>query len=120
MGFSISISLSVFLCETTGKLFYYGAKSEKIYELPNIVVPNYCRRFVYETNNIYEMYRLDEQQEYVDINSLLVRFPSWKEVKNKYPTAEADFGWTEGDHWAFRTALQWFQSAQMPYMVYWG
>lgn len=119
MGFYIHIYIMTQLCPETGKPFYYGPNFEKIYDIPEIVVPEQYRRFLSEKNSIYHAYMSDNNY-YDSVDMVHDTFPTWQQVKNLYPDAEEEYEWTEQDHNLFNEAIKWFASQPIGYIIHWG
>lgn len=119
MGFYIHIRRMVDLCPETGTPFYYGPNLEKIYNIPEIAVPDQYRRFLYEKNSVYHAYMSDNCY-YDSVDMVQDMFPTWEQVKNLYPDAEERYGWTEQDHNLFRDAIEWFAAQPIGYIIHWG
>lgn len=119
MGFYIHIYSMVNLCPETGKPFYYGPNFEKIYDIPNIIIPEQYRRFLYERNSIYHAYMSGDSY-YDSVDMVVDTFPTWEQVKNLYPDAEEEYEWTEKDHTLFHNAIEWFASQPIGYIIHWG
>lgn len=120
MGFYISICQVFQLCEKTGKAYYFGPNSEKIYAIPDTIIPEEYRRFIYEKNEVYTAYmRKDKYED--SACRIYDNFPTWEEAKRRYLDADDEYhGWSKADHDLFYEAIGWFARNPNQYVVYWG
>jgi hypothetical protein len=121
MGFYINICRCLNVCPETGKPYYYdftGGQIKKVYGIREIVIPEQYRRFLHEKGSIFRAYMI-ENEHYTDIRELNERFPSWDDVKEEFPEAEEEYGWTKKDHDLFEKAVEWF-STNGNFVISWG
>lgn len=109
------------LSSETGKPVYYNKDGKPMTGVPDIVIPEEYRRFVWDTNYVYSAYMREEEEYFDDVGSVLETFPSWEQVLEQFPDSEEEYEWTENDHNLLHKALNWFttQSAGN-YKISWG
>jgi hypothetical protein len=124
MACTINIHACLSICTETGKPYYIGPKGnmyKKIFEIPEINIPQEHRRFLNESNGIYPIYvnDTDKIKNFEDIDYILEYFPTWDNLKIRFPNLENDFNWSELDHNSFKTSLQWFSKQYVRFIVVW-
>jgi hypothetical protein len=121
MGFDIYISCSLNICKETGKLYYYGgARFEKIYNIPQLVVPEEHREFVRMRGHLFGIYtRLVTDETSTSVANFLDKYPEWSDITESSDFEEYAEGWNEDMHERFYAALIWFSLQDMNYMICW-
>jgi len=118
MGFDITISCALSVCQESGRPYFAGKSGEKVFDLAQIaLVPEEYRRFLQMKGSIlYEYTRsFGKDQTTVDAEMFLDGFPPWDEVEEY-----ADRKWDSTDHNKFYAAVQWFVNADVNYLVSWS
>ena len=124
MGFDLSIQVRFFICERTGKLYYYSRKGfDRIYGVPDMNIPEKWWDYVKHRGKIYRAYI-----DYFDSNNNMSpdiiefeeNYPSWQDVKESvdYEDGWAD-EWIEQDHNEFYEFIKWCSKQDIPFFVSW-
>ena len=127
MGFDINVMMELFMCPATGKPFYYGydkdtKKTKKIYDLPNIVVPEKMCEYLVGRGHHFHAYTrdFDEKDMFsVSVDYFLEEYPTWEQVVNSDDYSE-DSHWIEEDHEGFKRLLEWCLEQRIPFRVEWS
>ena len=130
MGFDINITMSLQMCPASGKPFYYGSdpktnKIEKIYGLPNILVPAKMCEYLEGRGSIFHAYTdtfNDKDIFNVSVDEFLDEYPTWEDVKKSgYYVDEDENGyWMEEDHEGFKRLLEWCCQQGPSFRVCWS
>jgi hypothetical protein len=110
MGFDLLIHVQYNLCPETGKPYYYAKKTfEKVYDLPEIIIPEDLRPYLVGRGKIFHAYiqefKISDLFE-TDAQSFLHYYPLWNEVlKSDWYDETWEGIWDEKDHNAFRELL---------------
>jgi len=118
MGFDMSISCNLSVCQATGRPYFIGKNGAKVFDLAQIaVVPEEFRRFLQLRGPVFYEYTrsFGEYETIVDAVMFLDGFPPWDEVEEY-----ADRKWDSTDHNKFYAAVQWFVNADVNYLVSWS
>ena len=127
MGFDINIMMELYMCPASGKPYYYGKnketrKIEKVYELPNILVPGKMCEYLVGRGHIFHAYtaHFNEKEIFnVSVEEFLEEFPSWEEVmENEFYSDEGY--WLEEDHLGFQRTLEWCSEQEVCFRVCWS
>ena len=127
MGFDLTIDLKMSMCPETGKPFYYKYNEEKksiekVYELPDLVVPEEKRPYLIKKGHHFHAYTdyFNEKDIFdVDVDTFLDSFPSWDDVIESSYYKEED-GWTYKDHKQFKKLLKWCAKQEPYFYVSWS
>lgn len=120
MGFDLVIELSLQMCPETGKPFYYDRNFEKVYELPELTIPDELKNYLQQRGHYLHAYTegFNEQEIFdTDLHSFMEEFPCWEEVK-EHPNY--DDMWAEEDHTKFENLLTYLSSCPASYRVTWS
>lgn len=124
MGFDLSIQVRFFICENTGKLYYYGRKNfDRMYGVPELNIPEEWWIYIKHRGRIFRAYidAFEEQNNMSpDITDFEENFPTWEYIKEsvEYENGWAD-EWTENDHNEYKKMVQWLAKQDIPYFVSW-
>jgi len=120
MGFDIYISCSFRICEETGRLFYFGRKGEKVYDIPPRIVPEEHRDFVKMRGHHFGIYtRLVTDDMSTSAENFVDKYPCWDDVTEDNDYEEYSNYWNEEMHDKLYAALKWFSEQQLCYMISW-
>lgn len=130
MGFDIYITLSMMMCNKTGKPFYHGTdpvtgRFAAIYGYPDTVVPENLRKYLIGRGHLFGAYtkqlELDELGFNVGVDQFLGNYPSWEDVMNheEFRDDELEY-WNEDDHENFQKLLKWCVASGLDYHVTWS
>jgi hypothetical protein len=128
MGFDLFIHMNLMMDDVTGKPFYYGinketGKTEKLYELPVVEIPEELRQYLYGRGHHFHVYtdkfnRKDIYQ--VSVSAFLERFPSWHRYEESDYWEDDHEGWTRDDHKNFKKLLKFLEAQSIGYSVSWS
>lgn len=120
MGFDLYIHLNLLICPKTGKPYYFDHNLEKIYDLPDFIIPKHLRPYLQGRGPQFHVYLQNlntEGQTEVDLEEFLENYPEWKEVFND----EAyDNTWTQEDHNTFADLLEYLHTLSYPFRISWS
>lgn len=125
MGFDINVEMILHMCPEKGKPYFYRWNEEtkiieKVYGLPELVVPEKFRNYLVGRGHHFHAYTADfnEEQRYtVSAGEFLDKYPRWKDVKTD-PSYEE--GWLKQDHRGFKSLLKWCCNQDVPFRVSWS
>jgi len=118
MGFDMSISCALSVCQESGRPYFLGINSVKVFDLMKIPeVPQEFRRFLNLHGSIFYEYTrsFGKDETTVDAAVFFERFPPWEEVE-----CEEGETWTSLNHNKFYSAMEWFAHADVNYIVSWS
>jgi hypothetical protein len=119
MGFDIYITCSFRISSETGRLFYYGNKCQKVYDMPPIV-PEEHREFVKMRGHIFGIYtRLVTDEMSTSVANFVDKYPEWSDIVEDGDYDEYMKFWNEDRHDRFYAALKWFAEQEICYMISW-
>jgi hypothetical protein len=126
MGFDISISLELQICNKTGRPFLWTPTSEKLYDinLADYTVPPELYKYARGRGSIYYAYteHFNTRDVYdTSVDSFLEEFPSWDDVSasDVYEDYE-QHEWNEEDHNKFKALLEWCSKQAPAYRISWS
>jgi len=121
MGFDMSISCNLSVCQATGRPYFIGKNGAKVFDLAQITgVPQEFRRFMQLRGSVFYEYTrsFGEHETIVDAVMFLDGFPQWDEVEQDEGDSTL---WTSHDHNKFYAAMEWFANTPGPnYLVSWS
>lgn len=128
MGFDLYIHMCMIMDETTGKPFYYGlneetGKSEKIFGLPIIEIPEELRKYMYLRGHHMHVYtdKFNRKDIYhVSSDTFLERFPSWTRYRDSDYYADDPSAWTHDDHRNLKKLLKFLELQMVDFSVSWN
>lgn len=123
MGFDINIYMSLNMCPKTGKPFIYGKNFERIYELPEIVVPEKMCEYLEGRGHLFHAYTetFNEENRYdVGVDEFLEEYPDWVSVQEHLSYEEAKDYWSFEDHEGFKRLLEWCAEQKVGFRVSWS
>lgn len=124
MGVEHAITLSLQVCNETGRLYYtnYIAdtdEEEKIYDIAKIAIPKDLLRYVsgYSHHMFAYIWRFRDQQENsCSIHTFLESYPEWNDIKDQTWNLGS---WTEEDHKNFKELCTLYRGSGMPFQIQW-
>lgn len=120
MGFDIYITCTFRICEKTGRLFYYGLQSEKVYDVIPAIVPQEHREFVKMRGHIFGIYtRFVTDETSTSVENFVDKYPEWSDIEEDGEYEEYASFWNEDMHDRFYAALKWFAGQTICYMISW-
>ena len=120
MGFDLFVYLKLMMCPETGKPYYFGPKLEKIYGVPEFVIPKNLRDYLQGRGHHFFAYLrfLDySERTEVDLAEFLENYPEWEEVLND--ESYEDY-WSEEDHVNFKNLLNYLKNLGYPFTLSWS
>ncbi len=125
MGFDLFIRVEYHLSPKTGKPFYYNKNFEKVYDPPELKIPQHLCKYLRARGGIFHAYveEFDSMnQTSTDAFTFLNEYPLWEKVKNSewYDESYED-SWTEKEHNEFRELLVYLtESYDCTFTVCWS
>ena len=127
MGFDINVMMMLYMCPETGKPYYLKWNKEtrnyeKLYELPDIIVPEKMCEYLVGRGHHFHAYTevFNEDGRYdVSVDEFMDYFPSWEEVLEN-PSYNDECGWCEEDHKGFKRLLEWCCKQDVSFRVSWS
>lgn len=123
MGFDINVMMTMYMCNQTGKPYYYGKGLEKIYELPSLTIPKDLVPYITERGSIFHAYTeyFNDQERYdVNVEEFLDHYPSWDDVQNHSSYEGCEDWWTKDYHSKFEELLTWCTQQCVSFRVSWS
>jgi len=121
MGFDLFISVSFPLCPETGLMYDYNEDLTKTYNINNVRVPEYLRRFVKQRGHHLRLYTSRVTDEYsTGADNFLDKFPEWSEIAEDNEYDDFKDVWTEEDHNLFKETLAWIVNQKVSAIVSWS
>ena len=122
MGFDIHVTLTLLMCEETGKPFYYGVNG-KVYGLPSVEVPPHLIQYLVGRGHHFYSYtkvlEIEDLGFNVSAGTFLRYYPTWEDVTGDEEYSE-DNDWTEDDHNNFKALLEWCENSGYCFNVMWS
>jgi hypothetical protein len=113
MGFDISISLDLQMCEKTGRPYAWGPNLERIYDivLADFIIPAELRQYARGRGSIFYVYTnyFNERDMCTASTDMFQEeFPSWTDVEESKEYKDySPSDWSEEDHDNFKALLEW-------------
>lgn len=102
----------------------YNKNWEKVYEIPNLEIPEQYLPFVQDRGHLYHLYTdyFNDRDIYsTSPVELLKHFPSWEEVaSSSIYEGYTEEDWSKKTHNLFREALEWFSSQPYSFQASWS
>ena len=124
MGFDLVIQVRFFICENTGKLYYYQREGfDRIYGVPEMNIPEKWWKYIKLRGNIFQAYveyfELRDKNS-IDVSELNDNYPIWWDVRDSVDYEDGwEHEWTEKDHKEFREFIKWCSKQDIPFFVSW-
>ena len=124
MGVEHAITLSLKVCNETGRLYYTNYlpdtdEEEKIYDIATVAIPKDLLRYVsgYSHHMFPYIWRfIDQQEKSCSVSVFLHSFPAWDDIKDQTWNLH---NWSEEDHNRFKELLTLYQGSGMPFQIQW-
>jgi hypothetical protein len=123
MGFDINIEMVLYMCNKTGKPYYYNKNSERIYEMPSVTVPKELVPYFTERGSVFHAYTeiFNEEERYnVSIEEFLEHYPSWDAVQEHSCYDGCEEWWVEDYHINFKKLLEWCMKQDVTFRISWS
>ena len=123
MGFDLYIHMTLLMDETTGKPYYYGKNSEKIYELPTFEIPEELRKYLYGRGHYFHVHtdKFNRKDIFeVNVSTFLEKYPSWRRFVESDYYDEDYMDWTREDHKNFKKLLEFLADQPVGFTVSWS
>lgn len=127
MGLDIYVSLSLLMCTTTGKPFYFrtiNGNLESSYEVPTVEVPSHLRKYLIGRGPLFTAYTEGLERDgmgfTVGADRFLESYPEWEDVKESSFYSDEPGAWSEEDHTGFKELLQWCVDQSFHFTVSWS